>query len=176
MWDERRTMKLSKPVSLSIVALRLLLAAWIGAAILFVITSVAEQTSEHFGSLVRDQLAAIRFPHYYFFGFCIHGASLAFCAVVMSGSPTAVRRRFTIVAGFVLVSAIGMVADHALVYQPLLELITPPGQVRTPEFTRLHNLSRYANQAHLSVLLIAAVIAARSLPVAESNSGGTDGQ
>lgn len=162
--DELGTMKLSKPVNLAIVVLRLMLSAWIGAAILFVITSVAEQTSEHFGSLIRDQLAAIRFPHYYFFGCCIHVSCLVLSAFVAMVSANAVRRRFLYVGVFVLLSAMGMIADYQLVYQPLLELITPPGQVRTPEFTRLHNLSRYANQVHLSLMFVAAVIASRSLP------------
>jgi len=139
--------------------LRVVLAAWIGAAVLYVMTSVAEQTSEHFDSRMRDQLAAIRFPIYYAFGFVMHVVALI-CAGLVTVGTQVHRLRFGIVAGLIVVSLLGMTLDYLLVFQPLLELITPAGQVRTPEFVRLHNLSRYANQAHLTVMMMAAVVAA----------------
>ena len=81
----------------STASVRFLLAAWVGAAVLFVITSVAEQTSEHFDSLIRDQLATIRFPLYYQFGFaCLFGALIA-CIVSIVTAPTTVRRKWVIV-------------------------------------------------------------------------------
>jgi hypothetical protein len=49
-------------------ATRLAISFWVGGAILFVITSVAEQRYPPFDSLIRDQLATIRFPLYYIFG------------------------------------------------------------------------------------------------------------
>lgn len=153
----------SRLQNVSLAVLRLLLAAWIGAAVLFVITSVAEQTSEHFDSIVRDQLAAIRFPHYYMFGFCIHALALVLALIVRANRNWQSRKVFTIAIGFIAASLLGMVLDYVLVYQPLLDLITPPGKARTPEFIRLHNLSRYANQAHLSLLFVAAMLAC--LPV-----------
>lgn len=159
---------------MSIVVLRMLLAAWIGAAVLFVITSVAEQTSDNFGSLVRDQLATIRFPLYYFFGFCIHGACLVLSLVAALTLPQQWRRRFVIVHVFVLLATIGIVLDYQLVYQPLQVLISPPGQVRTPEFIRLHNLSRNTNQAHLALMFIAAIIAARPMACSETISNTSE--
>ncbi len=53
-----------------------------GAAILFVITSVAEQTAPDFDSMIRDRLATIRFPYYYVYGF----ASLGIACLSAIGS------------------------------------------------------------------------------------------
>lgn len=153
------TIQTSKLHSVSLTLLRLLLAAWIGAAVLFVITSVAEQTSEHFGSRTRDQLAAIRFPHYYAFGFAVHALTLVLALIVRISKACRSPRLFSVVIAFIAASCLGIALDYFMVYQPLLSSITPPGQARTTEFIRLHNLSRYANQAHLSLMLVAAILA-----------------
>lgn len=152
--------------------LRFLLAAWIGAAVLYVITSVAEQTSEHFDSRIRDQLAALRFPLYYQFGFVMHAAALL-CGLLVTVTSGGHRMRFAIVSGLIAVSLVGITLDYLFVFQPLLDLITPVGQARTQDFVRLHNLSRYANQAHISVMMIAGVIAAWPLPSRVSAVGAT---
>lgn len=54
---------------------RFLISAWIGAAVLFVITGVQEITNKNLTSDVRDILALIRFPSYYIFGFICVTAS-----------------------------------------------------------------------------------------------------
>lgn len=142
----------------STASVRFLLAAWVGAAVLFVITSVAEQTSEHFDSLIRDQLATIRFPLYYQFGFaCLFGALIA-CIVSIVTAPTTVRRKWVIVGLLTAISGGLMVADFQWIYHPLMALISPAGQARTPEFQSLHNWSRYANQTHIAIALFAAII------------------
>ena len=140
--------------------LRIMLAAWIGAAVLFVITSVAEQTSPEFDSLVRDQLATIRFPKYYVFGYAVHGMAAVICVALLLTGPGNFRHRVTLVFSLLLLSCLLMCADYFWVYRPLQELIVPPGQTRTQEFVRLHNLSRHANEVHLTVALLAAFVAA----------------
>ena len=152
-----------KPFQISLVLLRLLLAAWVGAAVLYVITSVAEQTSSHFDSLIRDQLATIRFPLYYRFGLSIHVLSAPFAFLVWVNSTPQNRRRFLIVFLLVLLSSALITLDYFLVYLPLQELITPPGRVRSQQFIQLHTLSRHANEVHLTVMLVAAIVA--SLPL-----------
>ncbi|MEQ9408662.1 MAG: hypothetical protein RIK87_13080 [Fuerstiella sp.] len=144
----------------SLTVLRCLLAAWIGAAVLFVITSVAEQTSGNFDSVVRDQLAVIRFPHYYRFGFGLYAACGLLAMVVWRTALTAHRRRFLAVLLLIAISAVLITLDYQLVYLPLEAAITPPGQARTQEFIRLHNLSRHANEAHLTLMALAAIVAA----------------
>ena len=131
---------------------RLSLAGWIGAAALYVVTSVHEQTSPDIDSPTRDVLAAIRFPDYYAFGFGMTVVGLV-CGFI------ALPKLRRMIFGLLMLCAIGlMVWDYFQVYQPLLALITPPGQPRTEEFTRLHNLSKYVNEADLSLSLIAAML------------------
>lgn len=152
-----------KPFQIPLVLLRLLLAAWVGAAVLYVITSVAEQTSSHFDSLIRDQLATIRFPLYYCFGLSIHALAVPFAFLIWFNSTSQNQRRFLAIFLLVLLSSVLITLDYLLVYLPLQELITPPGQVRSQQFIQLHTLSRHANEVHLTVMLVASIVA--SLPL-----------
>lgn len=136
--------------------LRFLLAAWVGAAVLYVITSVAEQISPDFDSRIRDQLATIRFPIYYKFGAFIYGATAVLAVAVWRLQPES--HRHIIILGLIAVSGAIYAWDYFQIYVPLQELITPPGQVRTQEFVRLHTLSRNVNVIHLSMMLIAGLI------------------
>lgn len=155
---------------LSLTALRFLMCAWIGAAVLYVITSVAEQTSPDFGSLERDQLATIRFPLYYQFGFAIHLAALGLAPLAWATSPANARKRMLVVMVMVVLSLLGMTLDFVYVYQPLQELIVPPGQARTTDFIQLHTWSRHANEAHLTLAMIAAVVASLPLKASGTNN------
>ncbi|MEZ6059769.1 MAG: hypothetical protein R3C19_05355 [Planctomycetaceae bacterium] len=143
-----------------LMCLRIILAAWIGAAVLYVMTSVAEQTSPNINSTTRDQLATIRFPYYYDFGFAVHIAAAMACGAAILVSTAGVRRRVILILAFLVLSGVLFCADYFFVYRPLQALIVPPGQARTQEFMRLHNLSRLANEAHLSAALAATLIAA----------------
>ena len=82
--------------------LRFLLAAWVGAAVLYVITSVAEQISPDFDSRIRDQLATIRFPIYYKFGAFIYGATAVLAVAVWRLQPESHRHIITL--GLIAVS------------------------------------------------------------------------
>ena len=147
------------PTSFSILLTRMALSIWVGGAILFVITSVAEQVHPSFDSVIRDQLATIRFPHYYRFGGICLGVSLAgslFAAVRCSGP---VRKRMWIVFGLTLISTAIVVFDYMMVYEPLQTLITPPGKARTEEFLALHDRSRIVNEIHLTLALVACFLA-----------------
>ena len=160
---------MNKTFSISVTLLRLLLAAWIGAAILYVITSVAEQTSPNFDSVTRDQLATVRFPLYYQFGFVVHIVA-AFLAVFAWLSARAIAsRRFLAVMLLVFVSFVLFVLDYHFVYTPLQNSIIPPGQARTQDFVKLHTWSRHANEAHLMVAFIATLLAA--IPVRAAAPG-----
>ncbi|MDG1897391.1 MAG: hypothetical protein P8J37_21045 [Fuerstiella sp.] len=161
-------MKNQKPFQISLVLVRFLLAAWIGAAVLYVITSVAEQTYTKFSSPIRDQLATIRFPLYFCFGLWIHALAGVFACIAWRMSTLENRRRFLTVFLLVLLSSVLITLDYFLVYLPLQELITPPGQVRSQKFIQLHTLSRHANEVHLTVMLVAAIVASLPLKTTES--------
>lgn len=147
----------------SVASVRFLLAAWVGAAALFVITSVAEQTSVNFDSVTRDQLATVRFPLYYRFGFASLLTAFVGCVVAVTTAPRSMRRKWTVVATLVGISGGLMVADFQWVYQPLQELITPAGQARTPDFESLHKWSRYANQTHVGLVTFVAIVSCLTL-------------
>ena len=142
----------------SVASVRFLLAAWVGAAVLFVITSVAEQTSVKFDSVTRDQLATVRFPYYYHFGFASLIAAFFASVVAIATATSDVRRKWFVVGGLVAVAGVLMIADFQWIYRPLIDLITPAGQARTPEFESLHTWSRYANQTHVGIIMFAGIV------------------
>lgn len=138
---------------------RMTLGFWVGGAILFVLTSVAEQKHPQFDSLIRDQLATIRFPYYYVFGCCCLGTAVAGSAVAAVLNRGCLRKRMFAALVFVSLSSVVAAVDYTQVYVPLQQLITPPGKPRAePMFSTLHNRSRWINEVHLSLALIAAVI------------------
>jgi len=136
----------------------LLLCFWVGGAILFVITSVAEQRHPSFDSLIRDQLATIRFPLYYQFCWLTLGVALVATISAFLTDTNPKRKQITLSAALTAIALLIAVADYTLVYLPLQDLITPPGQTRTQEFTRLHDRSRYTNEIHLTLALLSAIV------------------
>ena len=145
-------------LSLAVAVTRLSLAAWVGAAMLFVITSVEEQRSPAFDSVIRDQLATLRFPWYYIFGtICLSSALVcsAFGALLSTGF---IRKRLLATSLLTILSSGIALADYAYVYSPLQHLIEPPGKSRTQDFIVLHERSRLINEIHLGLALLAAVV------------------
>ncbi len=141
---------------------RLLLSAWVGAAILFVVTSVAEQKFAGFTGGTKNQLALIRFPRYYVFGFAALAISLL-CSIIrlLAGERD---RRTQAVFGLLLVAAALIVLDYVLVYSPLADLMTDLHRPRDEVFQRYHQMSKYVNAAGLLLAGAAAVIACRTRP------------
>lgn len=137
---------------------RLFLVAWIGGAALFVITSIAEQRTPEFDSSIKDRLATVRFPLYYQFGTTCLGASIVATGFAVVTAKRGDRKR--LIAGLTLcfVSAGIAAYDYVEVYSPLQKAITPPGQVRGPEFMTLHERSATVNEIHISLALLAAII------------------
>jgi hypothetical protein len=147
------------PAGVCVVVTRLALCFWVGGAALFVVTSVAEQQHSRFDSVIRDQLATIRFPHYYQFGGICLGTALLASAVAAVLSRGCLRKTMLAVLVFTVLSAAIAVVDYGWVYRPLQEMIIPPGLARPAQFLTLHKLSPIINVMHLSMALIAAVIA-----------------
>lgn len=144
-----------KPSVIGLAALtvmRMATAAWVGAAVLFVLTSVAEQVFPEFNSTVRDQLATIRFPFYYAVGTLACTVALASGVLCRSLSP-----RLTAALVVVALASVVFALDYWFIYRPLQALIIPPGQPRADEFERLHRWSANVNSLHVLLMLIAAV-------------------
>jgi hypothetical protein len=150
---------------------RILLAAWVGAAALFVINNVSALGKVP--SEVLDVLTVIRFPNYYVFGFFAVSVGLVALLCSIRNSPLPRRRH---VLSIILVAlALGlMVYDYRQIYLPLEAMITPPGQPRPMEFLTQHNRSKQFNSLHIGLCLLAALtVCWPAVPVASKKDDGT---
>jgi hypothetical protein len=153
---------------------RLLLSAWVGGAGLFVITSVAEQRSPEFSSVIRDQLATIRFPLYYLFAVMTLVPATLLLILCLCVTSTGRLKSVMLAAMLSLASASIAGIDYVFVYRPLQALITPVGKARGQEFIALHNRSRQINEVHVSLALIAAIVVC-SVRIPDSQTGTATG-
>lgn len=141
---------------------RFCLAAWIGAAVLFVIVGVREVLVPEFTSEVKDRLVMLRFPAYY-----LAGASLLGVAFAATGLVSAQRASRGLWIAMVMLLLAGglMAADYVWIYSPLAAMLTPPGQTRTAAFVTLHHWSMRINTVHLAACFIAAMVLLFTEPV-----------
>lgn len=135
---------------------RLCSAMWVGAAFLFVVTSVTEQVQPSFDSETKDTLALIRFPWYYGTSFPL--LLTAASAALLAGWRAPKNTNPATVSGLLLYLAQGLLwIDYTRVYRPMRDLLASPGTGRGPAFERLHSWSEWLNAA---VFLLTAVAAA----------------
>lgn len=141
---------------------RLTLAAWVGAAALFVVTGVREVTTTDpilAKSTVKDALVAVRFPAYYAFGFTLVGLAGVGLLVAYRRHGFS-RLRYFLCFGLIIVSLVLMAYDYSMIYRPLLEMVTPAGKAKPSEFTGLHEASKHINTLSISLLLVASLLLA----------------
>lgn len=134
---------------------RFALAAWIGAAALFVVTSIAEQRSTAFGSDVKNVLAALRFPAYYGFGFVLVGLGLVAGGIGIDRHLN--RRRWFVLVSCLALALLLMIVDYFAIYSPLLAIVTDPSGVRDARFMQLHRWSEQINTIDVTLCAIAAI-------------------
>ena len=140
---------------------RFLLSAWIGAAVLFVITSVAEQQFPGFEPEIRNQLATIRFPKYYAMGFVVVLASLG-CSVgrLSSGTRSKTDRA---VLGLLVLAGVTMLIDFVFIYRPLHAMMIDLQRPRDTEFQWYHQASKYINSFGILLTFVAAILVCRNM-------------
>ncbi len=143
--------------SFALMMARFLIAAWCGAAILYVIVSVTEIRYPLFDSRIRDMLAYVRFPPYYICGFATLGFALVF-NLIATGHPAVGERRSLLALSFVALALALMTLDYFFIYTPLLDMIRPPGGAKSSEFTSYHRWSEIINSAEVLLCLFAAGI------------------
>ena len=133
---------------LGLMIARMSTSAWIGAATLFVIVGVTEVTRAGFDSATKDTLVAVRFPAYYAFGWTL--VSCGWIGSWIAGDsawlPKSRRRSSLILLAFALLL---MTVDYFWIYQPLLGMVTPPGQAKPAVFALYHEASKWINLAGL---------------------------
>jgi hypothetical protein len=136
---------------------RFCLSAWIGAATLFVIVGVTEVTRGQFDLKTKDVLVAIRFPAFYTCGVTL--VTLGVLGTWVAGNSTVFTRKRRISTLVLLVIVLSsMAVDYFSIYQPLLQMVTPPGQPKTSRFVTYHSASKWINLMGLFVCLIATVL------------------
>ncbi len=145
-------------------------AAWVGAAVLFVVTALREVSHPGFDSETKDALALLRFPAYYVFGFTLVILALVGALVASFSRPSGRdsrsddslcregRRRICLASGLLAVVLLLMAADFMAVYRPMVGLITPPGRAHGAEFRSYHRVSIWLNVGHVGLSAVAAVL------------------
>jgi len=133
-------------------------AAWVGAAVLFVITAVREVRHPGFDPAIKDTLALLRFPTFYTFGFVLVSAALAGCLFALVGRAKGARRRVVAAACLLGLALALMVVDFAAIYLPIVGMITPVGRARSAEFEGYHRASIVINVCDVALCGVAATL------------------
>jgi hypothetical protein len=150
---------------------RLASAAWVGAAVLFVIIAVREVRHPGFDSATKDTLALLRFPAYYACGLILVAVALGGALLGLLGRKKGERRRI-VVAACLLVLAIGlMVVDFLAIYLPMVAMITPVGRARSADFDGYHRASMMINCCDVAICGLAAVLLCWQNPKDHSSPG-----
>lgn len=138
---------------------RLASAMWLGAALLFVITSVAEQLNPALPLPTKNLLALIRFPWFY-----TCGAILLSTALLASLAIKHPPRGVAVASVLLMAALVIMFLDYAFIFRPLREHIRAHFTERTGRFQQLHHWSEGVNTFEYLLVLIAALLllAARS--------------
>lgn len=141
---------------LSLTVARLFLALWVGGAALFVITSIAEQRHPGFMAATKNELALLRFPWYYRFGFTLVAATLVCGHLARNHRELRGAKRYLVVGGLGSAFAL-MLVDYYFVYRPLQEMLSTAEQVIPAGFQRLHEASKWLNFADVGLCAVAAI-------------------
>lgn len=145
--------------TLSLNIARCALSAWIAAAAMFVITSVHEVTSSDFSSSVRSQLALLRFPTYYAFGFILVPIALAAVLVACTRLGRS-KRKVRWVIGLLSLALVLMIVDYVSIYSPMVDILAAEsaGQARPSTFLAYHRASETINALGVGLCLVALVL------------------
>jgi hypothetical protein len=145
--------------SLCLVVARFSLAAWVGAATLFIVTSIREVRSSELDSATRSILAAVRFPSYYGFGFSLLLAA-GLCFPAAWRHPRVGRVRMRLAGGLGCAALVLMTVDYFLIYPPLAAIVAQPAAARPASFTTYHTASMWINAANLLAAAAAGMLLA----------------
>lgn len=146
---------------------RLCLAAWCGAATLFVTIVLGLRNSPLFADEVRFNHPRVLFPLYYSMELPLLAvATLAVWAIVKTAGVGRHCRGFLMLAMLSSAAMTTALVDFVAVYRPLAEMLE--SQVLTARFTSLHEASRWLNEAVLLLSLLAGGVACWVNPPAPS--------
>jgi hypothetical protein len=147
---------------------RFSIAAWVGAAALFVVTGVHEVRSPELDSAAKNVLAALRFPSYYAFGFALVSVALVCGLVARFRSPAQRPSPSRIALALLVLALCLMVVDYVWIYRPLEGMMLVPDAARPAHFQTYHRASMWINTVDVGLCLVAALWMCR--PVASNES------
>lgn len=144
---------------------RFCIAAWVGAAALFVVTTLKEVRAPQLDSTTKAELAVLRFPGYYQFGFAL----LILALVLSIAWPATVSRvrRYSVVA-LLIAALLVTCADYFIVFQPLLKMTAAVDQARPANFVQYHEASKWLNTVQVTLAAAAALLL--SWPIRSGNA------
>ncbi|HVW02306.1 MAG TPA: hypothetical protein VHB77_18275 [Planctomycetaceae bacterium] len=151
---------------------RLALAAWVGAALFFVMVAIRPLRSHEIPDEVKPHLTQTIFPGYYRTGFSLLGIAWVSGIVACAHPGLGRARRFVLVA-LVSVLLLLMIADWGWIYSPLADMMQHEireGQARAGTFRSYHLASRWINSIGMALALIAAGIACWPMRMAPASS------
>ena len=143
--------------NLCLTILRFAIAAWVGAAVLFVVISVREVGFPRFDSETKSELALLRFPAYYACGFTLVATALI-SGLIASIRSAGRRPRLSICLGLLATALLIMLIDYVWIYSPLREMTKLVSAARPASFATYHSLSTWVNAVDISICLAAALL------------------
>ena len=129
-------------------------ALWVGAAFLFVVTSVAEQVHPDIDEFTKVRLAMVRFPWYYGTGITL--LAIGFLATIGAG----LNRRPKVAATLLLLAALVLLAiDYQFLYRGMVDVLMIPGdEPPGSRFASLHTWSERLNGLGFVLSTAAAIV------------------
>lgn len=137
--------------------LRFCLAAWVGIAVFFVMVVIDLRQSSLFAEETKFDHPKVLFPLYYGFELSLLGPALV-CAAAGLGNARVRRWRKYALLLLVMTALALALWDYGVIYRDLLEIMNGPKPL-PPAFHGLHRLSRRLNEAIVTAVAAAAVLA-----------------
>ena len=134
---------------------RFAISAWVGAACLFVVTTLKEVHSPQLDSVAKAELAVLRFPVYYMFAFGL----VAVAVVTFAAAPHSISKvRRILSVGIAALVLLLTTIDYFWIYQPLAGMTAAVQEARPAEFVALHQASKWINTTQICISLVAALL------------------
>jgi hypothetical protein len=141
---------------------RLALAAWVGAALFFVMVAIRPLRSHEIPDEIKPHLTQSLFPGYYRMGFGLLGGAWVTGAIGSTHPGIGKARRFALI-GLITALVLLIVVDWNWIYTPLANMMLREigeHEARAGAFHTYHLASRWINSVGMALALIAAGLAA----------------
>jgi hypothetical protein len=137
--------------------LRFCLAAWVGIAVFFVMVVIDLRQSNLFAEETKFDHPKVLFPLYYGFELALLGPALVCAAAGLRNARVGRARKYALL--LLVMTALALALwDYGVIYRDLLEIMNSQKPL-PPTFHGMHRLSRRLNEAIVTAVAAAAVLA-----------------